>query len=129
MKKPLVDAINHRIPALDLANIRHIFTSYRYWHLLAVVIDWERMKDGDRMKHLTEKDIRVQENAIPALASQVFKAARLRALKAGSSVLEVIGEQLVESHPDGSRRVIKTIAPSTRVVAGTKRKFQINAAQ
>ena len=87
------------------------------------------MKDGDRMTHLTEKDIRVQENAIPALASQVFKAARLRALKAGSSVLEVIGEQLVESHPDGSRRVIKTIAPSTRVVAGTKRKFQINAAQ
>jgi len=74
------------------------------------------------MKALNEKAMRVLENSIPELASGALKQAYIRALAAGSTVVEVIDGQLVESRPDGSRRVLKKLAPAIPVTPGSKRR-------
>jgi hypothetical protein len=50
------------------------------------------------MKTLNEKAMRALENSIPELASGAVKQAYVRALAAGSSVIEVIGNQWGQCH-------------------------------
>lgn len=76
------------------------------------------------MKTLSEKAMRALENSIPELASGAVKQAYVRALAAGSSVIEVIGGQLVESQPDGSHKVLKTLAPPIHVKPGSKHRVR-----
>ena len=47
--------------------------------------------------------------------------ARAEALAAGMSVVEISGESLVETFPDGTRRFIKAMPPPVRVTPGTVR--------
>ena len=55
---------------------------------------------------------------IPMLAAMATKQAYERALAAGQSVLIADNGALVEISPDGSRRVIRQIAPNIPVKAG-----------
>ncbi|SEJ69662.1 hypothetical protein SAMN04244572_04934 [Azotobacter beijerinckii] len=76
------------------------------------------------MKTLNEKAMRALESSIPELASGAVRQAYIRALAAGSTVVEVIDGQLVESRPDGSRKVLKTLAPAIHVTPGSKRRVR-----
>lgn len=73
------------------------------------------------MKKLNEKAMRQQENRIPQLAESAVKQARANTLKAGRSVVEAVDGKLIETRPDGTSRVIKSIPAPTPVVAGQKR--------
>jgi hypothetical protein len=72
------------------------------------------------MKKLTEKAMSTQENRIPQLAADAVKIARDNTLKAGRSVIEVKDCQLVETLPDGSVNVIRSLTPPTKVTPGQK---------
>lgn len=74
---------------------------------------------------LDEKSISLLEARIPELAAAAFKQARAEALASGSKVLEAINGELIESSPDGSTRVIKSLPPSTQVDLGSKRSRRI----
>lgn len=76
------------------------------------------------MKELSERTMRALEERIPELASGAVKQAYVQALVSGSNVLEVINGQLVESHPDGSRKVLRSLAPALRVKPGSKRRIK-----
>jgi len=76
------------------------------------------------MKALNEKAMCVLESSIPELASGALRQAYIRALAAGSTVVEVIDGQLVESRPDGSHKVLKTLTPATPVTPGSKRRVR-----
>jgi hypothetical protein len=62
----------------------------------------------------------IQEGDIPGLARGAVRRAYDRALKSGSSVLEVVNGQLVKSNPDGSRTILKDVKPGRVVTPGTK---------
>lgn len=70
------------------------------------------------MKKLTEKAMSTKENRIPALAENAVKQARLRTLASGRSVIEVKNGQLVETLPDGSVNLIRSLTPPTKVTPG-----------
>ena len=70
------------------------------------------------MKKLTEKAMSTQENRIPALAENAVKQARSRTLASGRSVIEVKDGQLVETLPDGSVNLIRSLTPPTKVTPG-----------
>lgn len=76
------------------------------------------------MKTLNEKAVRALEKNIPELAAGAVKQAYVRALAAGSSVVEVMDGQLVESRPDGSHKVLKAIEPPIHVKPGSKRRLR-----
>lgn len=76
------------------------------------------------MKTLNEKAMRVLEGSIPELASGAVRQAYIRALASGSTVVEVIDGQLVESRPDGSHKVLKTLPPAIPVKPGSKRRIR-----
>ena len=69
----------------------------------------------------TELGMKRKENRIPQLAENAVKKARTQTLASGRSVIESVGGQLVETRPDGSRKVLKSIPPPTPVAAGQKR--------
>ena len=73
------------------------------------------------MKKLNEKAMSQQESRIPQLAENAVKQARANTLKAGRSVIEAVGGQLVETRPDGTTKVLKSIPAPTRVVVGQTR--------
>lgn len=73
------------------------------------------------MKKLNEKAMSQQESRIPQLAENAVKQARANTLKAGRSVVEAVAGQLIETRPDGTSRVIKSIPAPTPVVAGKTR--------
>jgi hypothetical protein len=58
------------------------------------------------------------EEHIPELAEIAFKQAYWAALASGSSVLMSEKGNLVEVFPDGKRKIIKKLPPSTPVTRG-----------
>jgi hypothetical protein len=66
-----------------------------------------------------EKEIEILENGFPSVAGSAFAAARERALSAGHNILESENGRLYEVFPDGSRTLVKKIAPPKSVVPGT----------
>jgi hypothetical protein len=73
------------------------------------------------MKKLDEKTMSRRENRIPQLAENAVKQARAKTLKGGRSVLEAVDGQLIESRPDGSHRVLKSIPAPIPVTVGQKK--------
>ena len=69
---------------------------------------------------IDDKAIDFLEEQIPMLAEGAFRKAYVAALAAGQSVLEVIGDELCETFPDGSRRVVKKVARAVSYPMGTK---------
>lgn len=76
------------------------------------------------MKELNEKAMRALESSIPELASGAVRQAYVRALASGSTVVEVINGQLVESRPDGTRKVLKQLPPPIHVQSGSRRRVR-----
>ena len=68
------------------------------------------------MKTPDEKSMRFQEACIPELAEGALKQAYYRTLAAGCKVVEALNGQLVESLPDGSVRVIKSLPQPSPVM-------------
>lgn len=61
---------------------------------------------------------KMTEDDIAQLAGTAFAAARNAAIADGFTVLEARGDTLVEAFPDGTERIVKTIAgPTTTAVA------------
>ena len=71
-------------------------------------------------KQLDERTMARQENRIPQLAESAVKQARTRTLKAGRSVVEAVDGKLIESYPDGSHKVLKSIPAPIPVVPGLR---------
>jgi hypothetical protein len=69
---------------------------------------------------LSEKAMSFLEEHIPELADIAFKQAYWAALASGSSVLVSENGNLVEVFPDGSRKIIKSLPPSTPVTRGQR---------
>jgi hypothetical protein len=67
---------------------------------------------------LSEESIRFLEEHIPELAEAAVKQAYWQALASGSSVVESIDGLLVETFPDGTQRIIKSLEPDTPVTPG-----------
>ena len=73
------------------------------------------------MKKIDEKTMRKREGRIPQLAESAVKQARTRTLASGRSVVEAVNGKLIESRPDGSHKVLKSIPAPTHVVVGQKK--------
>lgn len=73
------------------------------------------------MKRLDEKTICEREERIPFLAEDAVKKARTKTLSSGRNVVEAVNGKLIESHPDGSYRVIRSLAAPIPVTPGQKR--------
>jgi hypothetical protein len=73
------------------------------------------------MRKLDEKEMSYLEGRIPELAEGAVKQAYCKTLAAGRRVVEAVNGQLVESHPDGSSKVIRNLAAPTPVVFGQRR--------
>jgi hypothetical protein len=76
---------------------------------------------GRPINQIDEASMRILEERIPELAVAALEKARQRALDAGFSVTEVFDNNLVETFPDGTRRIIKPLPPATHVPIGTTR--------
>lgn len=73
------------------------------------------------MKKLDEKSMSFLEQNIPELAEGAVKQAYYKTLASGRKVVEAVNDQLVESRPDGTTRVIKTLPTCTAVIPGQKK--------
>jgi len=73
---------------------------------------------------LSEDAINYLEEHIPELAKAAFTQAYWAALASGSSVLMSENGNLVEIFPDGKRKIIKPLPPSTKVTIGQKLKIR-----
>jgi len=73
------------------------------------------------MKKLDEKTMSNLEKRIPELAEGAVKQAYCKTLTSGRRVVEAVNGNLVESNPDGSFKVIKSLTPPTAVVPGQRR--------
>lgn len=73
------------------------------------------------MNQLDEKSMNNLEKRIPELAEGAIKQAYCKTLASGRRVIEAINGQLVESSPDGTTRVLKSLPAPTPVVPGQKR--------
>jgi len=73
---------------------------------------------------LSEEAMCFLEEHIPELADAAFKQAYWAALASGSSVLMSDNGSLVEVFPDGKRKFIKRLPPSTPVIRGQRFKIQ-----
>lgn len=73
------------------------------------------------MKILDEKNMSKRENRIPQLAESAVKQARTRALASGLSVVEAVNGMLIESRPDGTFKVIRSLAAPIPVTPGQTR--------
>lgn len=72
------------------------------------------------MTILDEKSMRFQEACIPELAEGALKQAYYQTMAAGCKVVEALDGQLVESSPDGSIRVLKSLPKATPVLPGKR---------
>ena len=73
------------------------------------------------MRKLDEKDMSYLEGRIPELAEGAVKQAYCKTLISGRRVVEAVNGQLVESHPDGSIKVLKKLEAPARVAVGQRR--------
>jgi hypothetical protein len=69
-----------------------------------------------------EASMKFLEDHIPDLADAAFTQAYWQTLANGKSVLKVEQGEIIEIFPDGSRKVIKQIAPLIPVPIRTKRR-------
>lgn len=69
---------------------------------------------------ISEESMRFLEENIPILADAAIKQAYWQALASGSSVLVCENDVLLETFPDGSRKVIKQLAPQMTVTIGQR---------
>lgn len=76
------------------------------------------------MKALNEKAMQTLENQIPNLAEGAVRQAYVQALASGSTVIEVVDGQLVETRADGSFTVLQKLATPTKIKLGTKVRLQ-----
>ena len=67
---------------------------------------------------LSEAEIDFLEQQIPAQAKAATQAAHWETLTLGHSVVGAQGDELVETFPDGTRRVIKSLPPKVQLPAG-----------
>jgi hypothetical protein len=67
------------------------------------------------MKILDEKTMCKLEERIPFLAEGAVKKARTKTLSSGRNMVEAVNGKLIESHPDGTYRVIRPLAPPISV--------------
>jgi hypothetical protein len=72
------------------------------------------------MKKLDEKNMSVREDRIPFLAEDAVKKARTKTLSSGRNVVEAVDGKLVVTHPDGSRKVLKSLGAPIPVAPGQK---------
>ena len=73
---------------------------------------------------INEKSMIFLEEHIPDLAIAAVKQAYWQALASGSSVLMCEAGNLIEIHPDGTRKIIKKLSPPIYVTKGQR--FKIN---
>ena len=73
------------------------------------------------MHTLSEEAMRFQEGHIPELAEGVVMQAYCMALATGNTIVEAVNGQLMEFHPDGSSKLIKTLPIAIPVVTGQLR--------
>ncbi|MFH2122080.1 MAG: hypothetical protein ABIJ50_01150 [Pseudomonadota bacterium] len=73
------------------------------------------------MNQLDEKSMSNLERRIPELAEGAIKQAYCKTLASGRRVIEAINGQLVESSPDGTTKVLKSLPTPTPVIPGQKR--------
>ncbi|MBM3191802.1 MAG: hypothetical protein FJZ63_04030 [Chlamydiae bacterium] len=69
---------------------------------------------------ISEEAMLFLEEHIPDLAAIAVKQAYWQALASGSSVLMCEGENLVEIHPDGTKRIIKKLPPPVPMIKGLR---------
>jgi hypothetical protein len=69
---------------------------------------------------INEESMRFLEENIPLLADAAIKQAYWQALASGSSVLVCENDVLVETFPDGSRKVLKQLEPQTSATLGQR---------
>ncbi len=81
-------------------------------------------KNEKKVMPLNEKAIRFLEEQIPEMADSAVKQAYWRTLAAGYNVLESENNAIVEVHPDGSRKIIKKLAPCIPVFKGQRLEIQ-----
>ena len=72
------------------------------------------------MKKLDEKTMSSLERQIPELAEGAVKQAYCKTLASGRKVVEAVGGKLIESHPDGTSRVVKSLHAPIAVKPGQK---------
>ncbi|MFJ4141687.1 hypothetical protein [Pseudomonas sp. NPDC089734] len=73
---------------------------------------------------LSEKAIIRLEDQIPSVAEGATRAAYVRALAAGHTVLKVEGTYIVASQADGSTRVVGDAKPRRKVTVGASLKVR-----
>jgi hypothetical protein len=73
------------------------------------------------MKKLDEKSMSNLEKRIPELAEGAVKQAYCKTLASGRRVVEAVNGQLVESRPDGTSKVLKSLQAPTPVAPGQRR--------
>jgi hypothetical protein len=67
-----------------------------------------------------EKVIDYLEQKIPELAELAIKQAYWQTLSSGGSVLEIENDALIQTFPDGTKKIVKYIEPFTPVKRGEK---------
>lgn len=70
---------------------------------------------------LSEEAMHFLEDRIPELAEGAVMQAYCKALATGNTIVEAVNGQLMEFHPDGSSKLIKTLPTATPVVPGQRR--------
>ncbi len=73
-----------------------------------------------RVDRITRAQSDCVEEMIPKLARAACNVAYWEALASGFKMIEVDGDHLVETSPDGSKRVIQSLPPRKHVKKGTK---------
>jgi hypothetical protein len=73
---------------------------------------------------LTEEAMNVLEAGIPKLAQAAFQRAHYQALTSSGKVMRAVNGQLVETHADGTEKVLRTIQSPLKVTLGTKFKLK-----
>lgn len=73
---------------------------------------------------MDEKTLRHLEESIPELAEAAVKLAYWQALEAGHSVLKTERGMLIEVRPDGTKKILKKLAPAVPVTKGLKIEIQ-----
>ncbi|MCV4265709.1 hypothetical protein [Pseudomonas capsici] len=73
---------------------------------------------------LSEQAITHLEGQIPSVAEGATRAAYVRALAAGHTVLKVEGAYIVASQADGSTRVVGDVKPRRKVTVGASLKVR-----
>ena len=69
---------------------------------------------------MSEQELDQYESQFPLMAAQAFAEARQRVLNSGQSILEAEGSDIYRVFPDGTREVVKQIAPLIPVHMGAR---------